>query len=96
MIIVYIFNNLQVIPSLLSQTAETNDKSPKTFAYLSVENTKEPEKESGKALRGQIKKCNLTNSRMAGGMTLSEVKEFQFVFVINTFCVVTSWFEISS
>jgi hypothetical protein len=34
---------------------------------------------------------------MAGGMTLSEVKEFQFVFVINTFCVVTSsWFEISS
>ncbi|KAL9362586.1 hypothetical protein Peur_045371 [Populus x canadensis] len=73
-----------VIPSLLSQTAETNDKSPKTFAYLSVENTKEPEKESGKALRGQIKKCNLTNSRMAGGMTLSETKQPEIITVSSS------------
>ncbi|KAG6770070.1 hypothetical protein POTOM_025737 [Populus tomentosa] len=73
-----------VIPSLLSQTAETNDKSPKTFAYLSVENTKEPEKESGKALRGQIKKCNLTNSRMAGGMTLSEMKQPEIITVSSS------------
>ncbi|KAL9399503.1 hypothetical protein Peur_008464 [Populus x canadensis] len=73
-----------VIPSLLSQTAETNDKSPKTFAYLSVEYTKEPEKESGKALRGQIKKCNLTNSRMAGGMTLSETKQPEIITVSSS------------
>uniref|UniRef100_A0A6M2EM34 WD repeat-containing protein 75 second beta-propeller domain-containing protein n=1 Tax=Populus davidiana TaxID=266767 RepID=A0A6M2EM34_9ROSI len=73
-----------VIPSLLSQTAETNDKSPKTFAYLSVENTKEPEKESGKALRGQIKKCNLTNSRMAGGMTFSETKQPEIITVSSS------------
>ncbi|KAL3575116.1 hypothetical protein D5086_023217 [Populus alba] len=73
-----------VIPSLLSQTAETNDKSPKTFAYLSVENTKEPEKESGKVLRGQIKKCNLTNSRMAGGMTLSETKQPEIITVSSS------------
>ncbi|KAJ6923456.1 hypothetical protein NC652_016937 [Populus alba x Populus x berolinensis] len=73
-----------VIPSLLSQTAETNDKSPKTFAYLSVENTKEPEKEPGKVLRGQIKKCNLTNSRMAGGMTLSETKQPEIITVSSS------------
>ncbi|KAF9680547.1 hypothetical protein SADUNF_Sadunf06G0132700 [Salix dunnii] len=70
-----------VIPSLLRQTAETNEKSPKTFAYLSVENTKEPEKESSKALRGQIKKFNLTNSRMAGGMTLTETKQPEIITV---------------
>jgi NET1-associated nuclear protein 1 (U3 small nucleolar RNA-associated protein 17) len=42
---------------------------------LSVENTKEAEKESTKVLRGQIKKCNLTDFRMAGGVTLTEVKK---------------------
>ncbi|KAJ6331200.1 hypothetical protein OIU76_009722 [Salix suchowensis] len=73
-----------VIPTLLSQTAETNEKSPKTFAYLSVENTKEPEKESSKALRGQIKKFNLTNSRMAGGMTLTETKQPEIITVSSS------------
>jgi NET1-associated nuclear protein 1 (U3 small nucleolar RNA-associated protein 17) len=42
---------------------------------LSVEITKEAEKESTKVLRGQIKKCNLTDFRMAGGVTLTEVKK---------------------
>ncbi|CAK7337560.1 unnamed protein product [Dovyalis caffra] len=68
-----------VIPSLLSQTAETNENPPKIFAYMSVENTKEPEKESNRALRGQIKKCNLTDSRMAGGVTLTETMQPEII-----------------
>ncbi|KAL9339352.1 hypothetical protein Peur_068367 [Populus x canadensis] len=70
-----------VIPSLLCQTTENNEKSPKSFAYLSVENTKEAEKESTKVLRGQIKKCNLTDFRMAGGVTLTETKQPEIITV---------------
>jgi NET1-associated nuclear protein 1 (U3 small nucleolar RNA-associated protein 17) len=58
---------------------------------LSVENTKEAEKESTKVLRGQIKKCNLTDFRMAGGVTLTEVKKKKLncIFFINNVCVIT-------
>ncbi|KAJ6957972.1 WD repeat-containing protein 75-like [Populus alba x Populus x berolinensis] len=70
-----------VIPSLLCQTTENNEKSLKSFAYLSVENTKEAEKESTKVLRGQIKKCNLTDFRMAGGVTLTETKQPEIITV---------------
>jgi NET1-associated nuclear protein 1 (U3 small nucleolar RNA-associated protein 17) len=82
-----------VIPSLLCQTTENNEKSLKSFAYLSVENTKEAEKESTKVLRGQIKKCNLTDFRMAGGVTLTKVKKknsivyfLLIMFVLLHFC----------
>jgi NET1-associated nuclear protein 1 (U3 small nucleolar RNA-associated protein 17) len=80
-----------VIPSLLCQTTENNEKSLKSFAYLSVENTKEAEKESTKVLRGQIKKCNLTDFRMAGGVTLTKVKKKKLncIFFINNVCVIT-------
>lgn len=61
-----------MIPSILSQP-EDNAKTPNTVAYVSVQD----EKALGnhpKALRGQIRKCNLTNSRMGGKLILKEVK----------------------
>ncbi|XP_011043947.1 PREDICTED: WD repeat-containing protein 75-like [Populus euphratica] len=70
-----------VIPSLLCQTTENNEKSLKSFAYLSVEDTKEAEKESTKVIRGRIKKCNLTDFRMAGGVTLTETKQPEIITV---------------
>ncbi|EEF29164.1 wd40 protein, putative [Ricinus communis] len=69
-----------VIPSLLSQQAETNEKRSKLFAYVSIENTKETEDQS-KSLRGLIKKCNLTDSRLLGGVTLTETKQPQFITI---------------
>ncbi|KAJ9162883.1 hypothetical protein P3X46_022623 [Hevea brasiliensis] len=69
-----------VIPSILSQPAENNEKPAKIFAYLSVEGTKEPEKQS-KALCGQIRKCNLTDSRLVGGVTLAETKQPELITI---------------
>ncbi|XP_012075113.1 WD repeat-containing protein 75 isoform X2 [Jatropha curcas] len=63
-----------VIPSILGQPAESNEKPPKVFAYLSTEKTKAPEMFS-KGLRGQVIKFNLTDSRLAAGMILAETKK---------------------
>lgn len=69
----------QVIPSLLRQPAQSDEKPPKLFAYLSVEDTRETTKSHKKeprpnTMNGRICKCNLTESRLAGGVTLAEVQ----------------------
>lgn len=69
MLIIIIF---QVIPSLLREPVEMTEKPTKLFAYLSIEDTKQLENQS-KAVLGQIRKCNLTKSRLIGGLTLAEV-----------------------
>lgn len=67
--------DFQVIPSILGQPANGNENPSQVFAYVSVEDTKVQENKP-KALRGQIRKCNLTESRLAGGLILGEVLTF--------------------
>ncbi|CAA0815500.1 Transducin/WD40 repeat-like superfamily protein [Striga hermonthica] len=62
-----------VIPSLLSHTAERDKKVPDLYAYIYTEDVKQKEEQS-KSLCGQIRKCNLTKSRLIGGVTLAETR----------------------
>ncbi|CAN6725634.1 unnamed protein product [Malus baccata var. baccata] len=66
-----------VIPSIMFQpgkgTREDDSNAAHVFAYLSVENT-QVQQNTPKPLRGQIRKCNLTESRLAGG-ALSETRK---------------------
>ncbi|PON75897.1 WD repeat containing protein [Parasponia andersonii] len=69
-----------VIPSLLDQTDKDNEKQAPVFAYVSVEDTAVQEKKA-KTLRGQIRKCNLTVSRMAGGVVLGETPQPELITI---------------
>ncbi|KAI3456714.1 hypothetical protein Pfo_013377 [Paulownia fortunei] len=62
-----------VIPSLLSQTTENNGKLPDLFAYAYTADVKQKE-EQPNSLCGQIQKCNLTKSRLVGGVTLAKTQ----------------------
>lgn len=53
------------------------------FAYLSVENT-QVQANAPKALRGQIRKCDLTESRL-GGSVFAEVQEFTTNYLLLGF-----------
>lgn len=66
------YYQFQVIPSLSNQITESNGKLPDLFAYVYTEDVRQKE-EQPKSLRGQIQKCNLTKSRLVGGVTLAEV-----------------------
>ena len=61
-----------MIPSFLDVPAEDNEKHRDLFAYVSTEDTKETQ-EKPKALRRQIRKCNLSKSRLVGRLILGEV-----------------------
>ncbi|KAJ4709304.1 WD repeat-containing protein 75 [Melia azedarach] len=81
-----------VIPSLLGKPAQSNEKPPKLFAYLSVEDTREttnanPRKKKQskpKPLHGRICKCNLTESRLAGGVTMAEMKDPEVITISSS------------
>ncbi|XP_073303500.1 uncharacterized protein [Primulina huaijiensis] len=60
-----------VIPSLFSQETESNEKIPDLFAYVYTEDVKKKGKLPSFSC-GQIRKCNLTKSRLVGGVTLAE------------------------
>ncbi|KAL0443184.1 UNVERIFIED_CONTAM: U3 small nucleolar RNA-associated protein 17 [Sesamum latifolium] len=62
-----------VIPSLLSQSTESNGKRPDLFAYICTEDVKHKEEKTN-CLCGQIQKCNLTKSRIVGGVTLAKTQ----------------------
>ncbi|KAK4439610.1 U3 small nucleolar RNA-associated protein 17 [Sesamum alatum] len=62
-----------VIPSLLSQSTESNGKLPDLFAYIYTEDVKQKE-EKKNCLCGQIQKCNLTKSRIVGGVTFAKTR----------------------
>ncbi|KAK1550487.1 hypothetical protein Q3G72_019966 [Acer saccharum] len=67
-----------VIPSLLGLPADSNEKQPNLFAYVSLKDTRETvskkHKSKSKIPNGQIRKCNLTESRLVGGVTLAETE----------------------
>ncbi|GMI92889.1 hypothetical protein like AT2G18900 [Hibiscus trionum] len=67
-----IFN--MVIPSFLNIPAEDNGRHQDLFAYVFTEDTKETQ-EKTKALRRQIRKCNLSKSRLVGRLILGETKK---------------------
>uniref|UniRef100_A0A5B7C8A1 Putative WD repeat-containing protein 75 isoform X2 n=1 Tax=Davidia involucrata TaxID=16924 RepID=A0A5B7C8A1_DAVIN len=84
-----------VIPGLLPQQAESNEKPPDLFAYVSTKNMKEqeqlPNNLSGqirlskkKILSGQIRKCNLTQSRLARGVTLAETQNPELITICSS------------
>ncbi|KAJ0755262.1 putative transcription factor WD40-like family [Helianthus annuus] len=63
-----------VIPSFLDRQSENSETQPDTYAYISVEDTK-TEQNKQRNLRGQIRKCNLSKSRLVRGAILSETKK---------------------
>ncbi|OMO51290.1 hypothetical protein COLO4_37741 [Corchorus olitorius] len=68
-----------VIPSLCLP-AEGKEKHGNLFAYVSVENTKETQ-EKPKAFRRQIRKCNLSKSRLVGKLILGETSKPELLIV---------------
>ncbi|TYI79188.1 hypothetical protein E1A91_D05G005000v1 [Gossypium mustelinum] len=62
------------IPSFLDVPAEENGKHQDLFAYVSIEDTKETQ-ERTKASRRQIRKCNLSKSRLVGRLILGETRK---------------------
>ncbi|KAH6778682.1 Transducin/WD40 repeat-like superfamily protein [Perilla frutescens var. frutescens] len=62
-----------VIPSLLSQTTDNNGKLPDNFAYVYTEGVKQDGQLNSSG--GHIRKCNLTKSRLVGGVTLAEARK---------------------
>lgn len=60
-----------MIPSLLSQSTDSDGKLSHTFAYVHTVDVKQEGQPN--SLRGHIRKCNLTKSRLVGGVTLAEV-----------------------
>ncbi|KAI8007190.1 WD repeat-containing protein 75 [Camellia lanceoleosa] len=58
-------------------------KTPDLFAYVSVGGTKKQDKQPN-TLHGQIRKCNLAKSRLAGGVTLAERAESKKIRLHHT------------
>lgn len=67
---------LQVIPSLLGQTAGSSETGPDQFSFISVEDPSKAQDKHPKALSGQIRGCNLTQSRLVPGGILAEVQSY--------------------
>ncbi|XP_061992370.1 uncharacterized protein LOC133710341 [Rosa rugosa] len=67
-----------VIPALLLGQTDSKVMPADAFAYLSVENTTQDN--APKALRGQIRKCNLTESRLAG-VILAETRKPEVISI---------------
>nr|GMD34689.1 WD repeat-containing protein 75 [Ipomoea batatas]GME03454.1 WD repeat-containing protein 75 [Ipomoea batatas] len=65
-----------VIPGLVSQPLESSEKSMDVFAYISSQDIKQKD---GQTLSWQIQKCNLTKSRLAGGVILTKSKKPQLI-----------------
>ncbi|PRQ37349.1 putative transcription factor WD40-like family [Rosa chinensis] len=67
-----------VIPALLLGQTDSKVMPADAFAYLSVENTTQDN--APKALRGQIRKCSLTESRLAG-VILAETRKPEVISI---------------
>lgn len=63
-----------LIPKFYGHSLEENDKVPDLYAYVSV---RVPNKVDGaqKYMLGQIRKCNLTKSRLVGANTVAETEK---------------------
>lgn len=69
-----------VIPSFLSRQDDGGGKSTSVFAYISVEDIRDPG-DKPKCLHGQIRKCNLTTSKLASPVILKETVQPEFITV---------------
>ncbi|XP_010276147.1 PREDICTED: WD repeat-containing protein 75 [Nelumbo nucifera] len=69
-----------VIPGLLHPQIHSNGKPSDLYAYVSVEDTSK-QGDKSKVLRGQIRKCNLSESRLLGGVTLSETQHPEIITI---------------
>ncbi|GMN52043.1 hypothetical protein TIFTF001_021191 [Ficus carica] len=69
-----------VIPSILDKAAKSEEKKSNVFAYISVEEVDLKENRA-KFLLGQIRKCNLTESRLAGGVILGKTQSPEFITI---------------
>ncbi|XP_074272497.1 uncharacterized protein LOC141596286 [Silene latifolia] len=67
-----------VIPSLCSNQDDKDSKRHGLFAYISVEDIGDPSTKPNH-MRGQIRKCNLTTSRLARGQILKENEQPEFL-----------------
>lgn len=65
-----------MIPSLLHPRNDSTGKLTDLYAYISTEDVKQ----EGKPSSFGIQKCNLTKSRLVGGVTLAEVLLSLFAF----------------
>ncbi|KAG5515948.1 hypothetical protein RHGRI_036849 [Rhododendron griersonianum] len=72
-----------VIPSLFIQSMETQEKTHDLFAYVSTAEANQQDKQPN-ALHGKIRKCNLTKSRLAGGVTLAETPKPEFISICSS------------
>ncbi|XP_058199418.1 uncharacterized protein LOC131314646 isoform X2 [Rhododendron vialii] len=72
-----------VIPSLFIQSMETQEKTHDLFAYVSTAEANQQDKKPN-ALHGKIRKCNLTKSRLAGGVTLAETPKPEFISICSS------------
>ncbi|KAI8526275.1 hypothetical protein RHMOL_Rhmol13G0296200 [Rhododendron molle] len=72
-----------VIPSLFIQSMETQEKTHDIFAYVSTAEANQQDKKPN-ALHGKIRKCNLTKSRLAGGVTLAETPKPEFISICSS------------
>ncbi|KAM7256211.1 hypothetical protein ACFE04_011952 [Oxalis oulophora] len=70
-----IFN--MVIPSITTKTSKSSSSSSnEVFAYLSVKDVRKQQKDGPQQIEfGKIVKCNLTKSRLSGGVVLKETKK---------------------
>ncbi|XAR63690.1 hypothetical protein NMG60_11023719 [Bertholletia excelsa] len=71
------------IPSLLAPYLENHEKEHDLFAYVSTGDTGQQKKDSN-ALHGQIRKCNLTKSRLAGGVILAETQKPEHITISSS------------
>ncbi|KAJ4982232.1 hypothetical protein NE237_033069 [Protea cynaroides] len=69
-----------VIPNLLGPPVGENGKPVDLFAYISVEHVTKRDDEA-KAFPGQIRKCNLTKSRLLGGVILAETQQPEAIII---------------
>ncbi|XP_043698630.1 WD repeat-containing protein 75 [Telopea speciosissima] len=69
-----------VIPNVSGPPIGDNGKPVDIFAYISVEDITKPDDEA-KALCGQIRKCNLSKSRLLGGVTLAETQKPEVIII---------------
>ncbi|KAL3508279.1 hypothetical protein ACH5RR_027680 [Cinchona calisaya] len=70
-----------VIPGFLCKPADDGEKSSDLFAYVCAENVKQQQEGLANASCWQIRKCNLTQSRLCGGVTLAETLKPRFITI---------------
>ncbi|KAL2930403.1 WD repeat-containing protein 75, partial [Bienertia sinuspersici] len=69
-----------VIPNILSKQEGEGGKAASVFAYISVEDMSDSG-DRPKRLHGQIRKCNLTKSKLVSAVTLKETVQPEFITI---------------